>query len=97
MRRALDLTSSAVRPTRIRHHCTVSASYATANNANAIHQKRNARQFSSLPATPMEERSIAPIDFATSSVVRGEESQILEVKLKEGEMLRAESGAMLYM
>jgi uncharacterized protein (AIM24 family) len=45
----------------------------------------------------MEERSIAPIDFATSSVVSGEESQILEVKLKEGEMLRAESGAMLYM
>ncbi|KAL7514859.1 hypothetical protein ACHAXN_012269 [Cyclotella atomus] len=98
MRRVL--TSSAARPGRIRHHCTAATSHPNGQNSTAPHIINNAihpRQFSSLP-TPMEEqRSIAPIDFTTSSVVTGEESQILEVKLKEGEMLRAESGAMLYM
>ena len=41
--------------------------------------------------------SLVPIDFATSSRISGEESQILEVRLEAGQMLRAESGSMLYM
>lgn len=38
-----------------------------------------------------------PINFNTSSKIEGEESQILEVKLKPNQTLRAESGAMLFM
>lgn len=56
------------------------------------------RDFSTnLPSVKNDENAISCIDFTTSSTVSGEESQILEVKLREGEMLRAESGAMLYM
>ena len=40
---------------------------------------------------------IVPIDFATSSTITGDESQILQVHLRPGQMLRAESGSMLYM
>lgn len=38
-----------------------------------------------------------PIDFAVASRVSGQESQTLEVQLSPGQVLRAESGAMLYM
>ena len=41
--------------------------------------------------------SLVPIDFAASSRISGEESQILEVRLDAGQVLRAESGSMLYM
>ena len=69
------------------------------------------RQFSSLP-TPSSNSSLSqadqnnendpyanlvPIDYTTSSQISGEESQILEVQLLPNQMLRAESGAMLYM
>lgn len=43
------------------------------------------------------QRSYLPIDFTTSSQISGEESQILEVHLRPNQILRAESGAMLYM
>jgi len=68
-------------------------------------------QFSSLPTPPsslQKEESnkevatdpytnLLPIDYTTSSVITGEESQILEIQLKPNQMVRAESGAMLYM
>ena len=38
-----------------------------------------------------------PINFDTSSSIQGEESQILQVHLKPSQVLRAESGAMLFM
>jgi uncharacterized protein (TIGR00266 family) len=38
-----------------------------------------------------------PINFDTSSSIQGEESQILQVHLKPNQVLRAESGAMLFM
>ena len=41
--------------------------------------------------------NLVPIDYTTSSQISGEESQILEVQLLPNKMLRAESGAMLYM
>jgi uncharacterized protein (TIGR00266 family) len=41
--------------------------------------------------------SIVPIDFQTSAKIEGEESQIVTVHLEPGQVLRAESGAMLYM
>jgi len=55
---------------------------------------------SSLPATPTLEgvgSLTVPIDFDTSSSIQGEESQILQVQLKPNQVLRAESGAMLFM
>ena len=63
------------------------------------------RRLSSLPAPPSNEEfmpqnqddNLVPIDFMTSSSISGEESQILEVQLRPNQMLRAESGAMLYM
>lgn len=38
-----------------------------------------------------------PIDFAKSSKIEGEESQIAIIKLRPGETLRAESGSMIFM
>ena len=38
-----------------------------------------------------------PIEFDIASKISGQESQILEVRLEPGNVLRAESGAMLYM
>ena len=43
-----------------------------------------------LPSKPI-------IDLAASAKIEGEESQVAKVKLRPGEVLRAESGAMLYM
>ena len=43
------------------------------------------------------EQNDSPIDFAVSSKIEGEESQIATIKLIEGEKLRAESGSMLFM
>ena len=48
-------------------------------------------------ATTGENLPSKPIDFAISAKIEGEESQIAKVKLRPGEVLRAESGAMLYM
>ena len=53
---------------------------------------------SNLPSKKDDENQImVPIDFAVSSKIEGEESQIATITLKQGEKLRAESGAMLYM
>lgn len=46
------------------------------------------------PALPEEN---SPIDFAISSKIEGEESQIATIELRKGEKLRAESGSMLFM
>lgn len=94
--------------TRIRSNPKSLASYpATITACELLHQISSAtrpkarlrqREFSTnLPSVKNDENAISNIDFTTSSTVSGEESQILEVKLREGEMLRAESGAMLYM
>jgi hypothetical protein len=40
---------------------------------------------------------LVPINFDTSSSIKGEESQILEIDLEPNQILRAESGAMLFM
>ena len=48
-------------------------------------------------ATPQENALSIPIDFNTSSAISGEESQILQVHLQPNQVLRAESGAMLFM
>ncbi len=48
-------------------------------------------------ATTKETALAHPIDFDSSSSIQGEESQILQVQLKPNQVLRAESGAMLFM
>ena len=48
-------------------------------------------------ATTGENLPYKPIDLAASAKIEGEESQVAKVKLRPGEVLRAESGAMLYM
>jgi len=48
-------------------------------------------------ATTHETALANPIDFDTSSSIQGEESQILQVQLRPNQVLRAESGAMLFM
>ena len=49
------------------------------------------------PAIPPTSDVLVPINFDTSSSIKGEESQILEVDLEPNQVLRAESGAMIYM
>ena len=61
-----------------------------------------ARFFSNLPDTTGQMTSSDgvvgnPINFDISSKIEGNESQILTVSLGPGEVLRAESGAMMYM
>jgi uncharacterized protein (TIGR00266 family) len=57
------------------------------------------RPFSSQLAPQNHENNLPSklIDFSISAKIEGEESQIAIVKLRPGETLRAESGAMLYM
>lgn len=38
-----------------------------------------------------------PIDFDVNSKIEGNESQIVTINLEPGQVLRAESGAMMYM
>lgn len=52
---------------------------------------------SSLATTSSDGVIGAPIDFDVSSRIEGNESQIVTVELEPGQVLRAESGAMLYM
>ena len=79
------------------------------NHTNNLHlnQTQN-RPLSSLipkdddkdkPATIPSSTSdvLVPINFDTSSSIKGEESQILEIDLEPNQILRAESGAMIYM
>lgn len=51
-----------------------------------------------VPTESTYEKAISnPINFNTSSSIQGDESQILQVHLKPNQVLRAESGAMLFM
>lgn len=56
------------------------------------------RFFSNVPAKTSSDGVVGiPIDFDVNSRVEGAESQILTVSLQPGQVLRAESGAMMYM
>ena len=61
------------------------------------------RRFSSA-VTPAPESRLSrdgvagrPIDFDTQAKIEGNESQIVTITLEPGQVLRAESGAMMYM
>ena len=51
-----------------------------------------------LPAKASKDGVVGhPIDFDISSKIEGNESQIVTISLEPGQVLRAESGAMMYM
>jgi quercetin dioxygenase-like cupin family protein len=70
-----------------------------------LEPKMRIRNFSAL--TPQDSTSVAhtskdgvvgdPIDFDIQSRIEGNESQIVTITLEPGQVLRAESGAMMYM
>ena len=84
--------STARMTTSLRHHY------------RAISQKRRCgapiiyawRSFSSSLA-PRPDSSVATLDLQASAKIEGEESQIATVTLKPGQVLRAESGSMIFM
>lgn len=59
----------------------------------------NIRPLASLPAAPPPQGEVPaiPIDFWTAAKIEGEESHSAIIRLKPGERLRAESGAMLFL
>lgn len=74
--------------------------------AVGIYRFRSLSSSSSLPSTNTTSNNITrssdgvvgiPIDFDVASRVEGNESQIVTIELEPGQILRAESGAMMYM
>ena len=61
--------------------------------------KQLVRPFSSLPPAKTSKDGVVghPIDFDVNSKIEGQESQIVTISLEPGQVLRAESGAMMYM
>jgi Mitochondrial biogenesis AIM24 len=57
------------------------------------------KPYSSLPVTQNSNvpSTSSPIDFTAAAKIEGDESHIAIVRLQPGEMLRAESGAMVFM
>jgi uncharacterized protein (AIM24 family) len=59
---------------------------------------RHPRSFSSVPAKTSSDGVVGiPINFDVASKVEGNESQIVTIQLSPGQVLRAESGAMMFM
>ena len=69
------------------------------NQCHLLSRIQRCRWSSSLTTTPPEESNLPSkvIDFSISAKIEGEESQVAIVELQQGETLRAESGAMLFM
>jgi uncharacterized protein (TIGR00266 family) len=74
---------------------------------STIHTNPPSRLFSSLTATTNSKSDAAltstdgvsgrPIDFDVAATIEGNESQIITIRLEPHQVLRAESGAMMYM
>lgn len=61
-------------------------------------QQHQHRSFSDLPAKTSSDGVVGtPINFDVASKVDGNESQVVTIQLAPGQVLRAESGAMMYM
>lgn len=61
-------------------------------------QHSQVRPFSDLPVKTSSDGVVGvPINFDVASKVEGNESQIVTIQLEPGQVLRAESGAMMYM
>jgi Mitochondrial biogenesis AIM24 len=87
----------------------VSAATTTRNflNRNSLHVRYSSNQITPTTTTGSSSSSLAktssdgvvglPIDFDVASKIEGSESQIVTIALEPGQVLRAESGAMMYM
>jgi uncharacterized protein (AIM24 family) len=75
---------------------SISPSFSSAHRSSLQHP---ARSFSDhAPAKTSKDGVVGhPIDFDVSSKIEGNESQIVTIELEPGQVLRAESGAMMYM
>ena len=68
------------------------------NNDNHSNRSYSSNNTSNTPATTNENNQLTiPINFDIASTISGNESQILTVQLYPNQILRAESGAMMYM
>jgi len=92
-----------IRSVRLKHHLLRPPSQKVPQNTILLF-----RCFSNVPSKQSSHELVSndsiyekalynPINFDTSSSIQGEESQILQVHLKPSQVLRAESGAMLFM
>ena len=105
LRRALERRSLAPRFLRAkqRSHSFSSSPPIAASNRRAFAASSTdltkQSSSSSLPRTAAGEGALParPIDFDVASKIAGNESQIVTVELEPGQILRAESGAMMYM
>lgn len=70
----------------------------SASNSNDVN-RRNAltKTFDSSPVTSSDGVVSRPINFDVASKIEGNESQIVTIALEPNQVLRAESGAMMYM
>jgi Uncharacterized conserved protein len=76
-----------------KYHTAISTR-ASSSLTSPVHDQSN----TVVPAlSSKDDLPVVPIDFQASSQISGEESQILMVNLKPNQILRAESGAMLFM
>mmetsp|Transcript_5205 Transcript_5205/g.14754 ORF Transcript_5205/g.14754 Transcript_5205/m.14754 type:complete len:483 (+) Transcript_5205:107-1555(+) len=87
MKRALSRGLVAARSSHITSCAAIRLRSQSSSSSSAITRTPEPRH---VPAT-------VPIDFDVASRVAGQESQTLEVQLSPGQVLRAESGAMLFM
>ena len=76
-----------------------SVGYQTPSLSSSITSSVLRRSFSSnLPSKTSKDGVVGhPIDFDVHSKIEGYESQIVTISLEPGQVLRAESGAMMYM
>jgi hypothetical protein len=75
----------------IRWNSTITTATGTSNtNTNTV---ANTDRTTTTTTTDM----IVPLDFDAASTIEGQESQIVTVRLQPGQLLRAESGSLMYM
>ena len=86
-----------VAATRSGHRRAGSGGTATTSSRAALSSSSSAITPTPPEPTHVPASPTIPIDFDVASRVAGQESQTLEVQLSPGQVLRAESGAMLFM
>jgi hypothetical protein len=80
--------------------CSFSSLSSSSSSSLGIPQQQSSRYFSDqyAPAKTSKDGVVGyPIDFDIHSKIDGNESQIVTIQLQPGQVLRAESGAMMYM
>jgi Mitochondrial biogenesis AIM24 len=76
----------------IRWNSTVTTTTGTTNTNIVTNTDRT-----TTTTTTTDTMIIVPLDFDTASTIEGQESQIVTIRLQPGQLLRAESGSLMYM